>query len=55
LALGTISSLLLSAGLSKAAQKLDPLTKSIASQKFGFGGNDSPTNNCVSPCFYEAE
>jgi len=54
MALGTISSLLLSAGLTKAAQKLDPLTSSAARMNFGFGV-ESPTQNCVSPCFYDKD
>jgi hypothetical protein len=49
--LGLISSLLLSAGFSKAAQKLDPLTKSIGPVNF----EDSLPGacDCIMPCFYE--
>jgi hypothetical protein len=54
MALGVASSLLLSAGLSRAAQKLDPLTKSIgpSNPKDRFEGT---ANNCSMPCFYQAE
>jgi hypothetical protein len=55
MALGTISSLLLSAGLTKAAQKLDPLTNSVARFDYGFNGTESPANTCVSPCFFDKE
>jgi hypothetical protein len=55
MALGTISSLLLSAGLTKAAQKLDPLTNSIAGFNYGFGSTESPANSCVTPCFYDKD
>jgi hypothetical protein len=51
LALGTISSLLLSAGLTKAAQKLDPLSNSTGNSFT----NDSPAGTCTSPCFYQSE
>jgi hypothetical protein len=55
MALGTISSLLLSAGLTKAAQKLDPLTKSIGSGDFGAISNDGPASACTYPCMYQSE
>jgi hypothetical protein len=51
LALGTISSLLLSAGLTKAAQKFDPLSNSTGNSFT----NDSPAGTCTSPCFYQSE
>lgn len=54
MALGTISSLLLSAGLTKAAQKLDPLTNSMAARNCGFSA-ETPANSCVTPCFYDKE
>lgn len=55
MALGTISSLLLSAGLTKAAQKLDPLTASIGANDFGFSPNESPSRACMPPCMYLPE
>jgi hypothetical protein len=53
MALGTISSLLLSAGLAKAALKLDPLTKSLG--KVTTCSNESPTNSCTVPCMFQSE
>jgi hypothetical protein len=53
MALGTISSLLLSAGLARAAQKLDPLSKSA--RNFGFCAKESPANSCTLPCLYQAD
>jgi hypothetical protein len=55
MALGTISSLLLSAGLARVAQKLDPVSNSLSKQNFGFSSNDSPANSCVVPCLYQTE
>jgi hypothetical protein len=55
MALGTISSLLLSAGLTKAAQKLDPLTTSIGGNNYGFGTNEAPSKTCMLPCMYLPE
>lgn len=55
MALGTISSLLLSAGLTKAAQKLDPLTKTIGSGDFGAVSNDAPASACTFPCMFQSE
>jgi hypothetical protein len=55
MALGTISSLLLSAGLARAAQKLDPLTNSFSGSNFQSGSNEAPANMCVMPCYYEAD
>jgi hypothetical protein len=48
MALGTISSLLLSAGLTRTAQKLDPLTHSVAGANYNLG--DAPSTPCF-PCF----
>jgi hypothetical protein len=53
IALGTISSLLLSAGLTHAAQRLDPLSKSIGNA--GFSSGDSPAGACAVPCNYLPE
>lgn len=55
MALGTISSLLLSAGLAQAAQRLDPLSKSLRNLNLGMNLNEAPTNTCVSPCLYDTE
>ena len=54
IALGTISSLLLSAGLTKAAQKMDPLSKSIGNMCFS-AKECAPANSCVVPCLYLSE
>jgi hypothetical protein len=51
IALGTISSLLLSAGLARAAERLDPLTKSIGGRDLNLHSKDSPANSCVNPCY----
>jgi hypothetical protein len=53
MALGTISSLLLSAGLARVAQRLDPLTNSIGNLNFGSDLNEAPANTCTSPCLLE--
>lgn len=54
MALGTLSSLLLSAGLTRAAQKLDPLTNSIKGRNLDFGCNLAPASDCTtSPCLYQ--
>jgi hypothetical protein len=55
MALGTLSSLLLSAGLKQAAQKLDPLTNSIKGRNFSIGCNLAPTSDCISPCLYDVD
>jgi hypothetical protein len=49
---GVISCLLLSAGLAKAAQQLDPLTKSVAVQGTHAGSSDVSAMQCTSPCDY---
>jgi hypothetical protein len=49
MALGTISSLLLAAGFSRTAQKLDPLTKSIGGRDISY--REAPSIPCiVAPC-----
>jgi hypothetical protein len=48
--LGVISCFLLSAGLSKAAQQLDPLTKSVAVQAPHSGSADVSAMDCTTPC-----
>lgn len=55
MALGTISSLLLSAGLAKAAQKLDPLSNSIGNKDFGPVSKEASSGACVFPCLYQNE
>jgi hypothetical protein len=50
--LGVISCFLLSAGLSKAAQQLDPLTKSVAVQAPHSGSADVSAMACTTPCQY---
>jgi hypothetical protein len=52
--LGVISCFLLSAGLSKAAQQLDPLTKSFAIQSPHSGSADVSAMACNTPCQYRA-
>jgi hypothetical protein len=51
MALGAISSLLLSAGLSRMAQKIDPLTKSIYDADLWCKSAEASSSNCVAPCF----
>jgi hypothetical protein len=48
--LGVISCFLLTAGLSKAAQQFDPLTKSVAVQAPHSGSADVSAMDCTSPC-----
>jgi hypothetical protein len=55
MALGTISSLLLSAGLTRAAQKVDPITISTGNKDFGPVSNDRSSSPCVFPCQYQTE
>jgi hypothetical protein len=55
MALGTISSFLLSAGLTHAAQKLDPLTKSVSKMDFGFDANEGSSQTCALPCQLETD
>ena len=52
--LGIVSSLLLSAGLARAAQHVDPLTQSIAPDSHA-NINMTPAPSCGSPCFYQSE
>jgi len=55
MALGTVSSLLLSAGLARAAARLDPLTKSISKSNFQSNATEAPTMFCTAPCLYQSE
>ena len=52
IALGTISSLLLSAGMARAAQHLDPLSNSLGNN---LDATESPANSCIVPCAYQPE
>jgi hypothetical protein len=47
--LGIISTLLLAAGLARAAQQVDPLTKSIGLNSHA-AANEKPSCDCSSPC-----
>jgi hypothetical protein len=56
IALGTMSSLLLSAGLNRAAEKVDPLTKSLRLSMPGSSDAFSASaNSCATPCYIQAE
>ena len=55
MALGTISSILLSAGFSQAAQQLDPLSTSVAKLVSNSDSCDSPSATCATPCMYQPE
>jgi hypothetical protein len=55
MALGTLSSFLLSAGLTHAAQKLDPLTKSIGNMNFESDANEGSSQTCALPCYVETD
>jgi hypothetical protein len=52
MALGTISSLLLSAGLTRTAQKLDPISNAVRGMSFNLG--DAPSVSCM-PCLLHAD
>ena len=52
--LGIASSLLLSAGLARAAQHIDPLTQSIVPETQA-SVNMTPAPNCTSPCILFAD
>jgi hypothetical protein len=53
--LGIISCFLLSAGLSKAAQQFDPLTKSAKALRPVAGAADVGAMTCTQPCFYQVD
>jgi hypothetical protein len=55
MALGTISSLLLSAGLARAAQKLDPLSNTIGDKDFGPVSKEASASACMFPCMFQNE
>lgn len=52
--LGIASSLLLTAGLARAAQQLDPLTQSIAHDT-NASSSALPGGPCILPCAYDVE
>jgi hypothetical protein len=48
---GLISSLLLAAGFARAADRFDPMTRSLGSPIAGYGAvDDSPGPSCAAPC-----
>jgi hypothetical protein len=49
---GVISSLLLSAGLSQAASRLDPLAQSLNDQTDRGTRESGPAIGCTLPCLY---
>ena len=51
MALGVISSLLLTVGLARAAQQMDPLSKSLVADK-GSSVDIAPAPNCSAPCYF---
>jgi hypothetical protein len=54
--LGVASSLLLAAGFSKLAQRIDPLTRSVGSSDMDDSCDMAPSSACCTmPCFYQAE
>jgi hypothetical protein len=54
IALGTLSSLLLSAGMVQTAERLDPLSNSVGSRKATTGRDDASAPGCQ-PCFYQQD
>jgi hypothetical protein len=54
MAFGIVSSLLLSAGLARAAQHVDPLTQSIAPNSQA-NVNMTPAPDCTMPCYFQSE
>lgn len=52
LTIGLISSLLLSAGFSQAAVRLDPLTHQLKKGSILSTEDPNPTGPCVMPCNY---
>jgi hypothetical protein len=55
MALGTVSSLLLSAGLARVAARLDPLTRSLGKSDSRSSASEAPTSFCMMPCAYIPE
>jgi hypothetical protein len=55
IALGTISSLLLSAGMVQAAQRLDPLSNSIVESGESPTGRQNASAQGCAPCAYQLD
>src|ERR1022692_2587158 len=59
MALGVASSVLLSAGFSRAAQRLDPLTKLVGRSSSGDSSGEASACSCACqctmPCMHEAK
>jgi hypothetical protein len=56
IALGTMSSLLHTAGLNRVAEKFDPLSKTLSSIKStSMDAVSLPANTCAAPCFFQME
>jgi hypothetical protein len=55
LALGSISSLLLSAGMVRAAQHLDPLSNSAACTDCDSAASAMPAMSCTTPCMHRVD
>jgi len=53
--LGLFSSLLLSAGFVRAAERLDPLSHSLATSDAAAAVSDRPAPACTDPCAYAAD
>jgi hypothetical protein len=53
LTLGTLSSLLLTAGMKEAAQKLDPLSRLVAGHDHHDSSMEPTASNCISPCMFK--
>jgi hypothetical protein len=47
---GLLSSLLLTAGLSRAAERLDPLSQQLADQGIAFNSQERAGSPCAAPC-----
>jgi hypothetical protein len=54
IALGTLSSILLSAGMTRAAQHLDPLSNTLGSNDKSAGCKTEPCAPCL-PCNYQVD
>ncbi|HZZ20136.1 MAG TPA: hypothetical protein VFE25_12240 [Opitutaceae bacterium] len=55
IALGTLSSLLLSAGMTKTAERLDPLSSSNGCSNADRESAMHPSMSCIGPCNYQPE
>lgn len=52
-ALGLISCFLLTLGLARAAQRIDPLTQSIGTQSSHNSVNETSSGGCTSMCIHQ--